>query len=278
VARVDVGGVALEVLAYVEGAMDGEGPEQRPLLLLHGFTGSAAGWWDVLPALGEGRVCFAPDLLGHGDSDAPDDPRPYAWKAALQQLVALLDRLGVEDVDVLGYSMGGRLALGLALHAPRRVRRLVLEGANPGIRAPQERAERLARDAALGDRIQKEGVEAFVDFWEQQPLFATQRALPAQARARLRAERLRHTPHGLAHALRGLSPGAVPPLWDKLAEYRRPTLLVAGALDLTYRAVLDEAAGRMAEGRRVDIPGAGHNAHLEQPDAFGAAVGAFLAD
>lgn len=270
--RLDVGGVQLEVLAYFEGALEGDA-DRPPLLLLHGFTGSAAGWWDALPALGEGRAVFAPDLLGHGGSDAPDDPRPYQWRAAVQQLVGLLDRLQLDAFDLLGYSMGGRLALGLALQAPRRVRRLVLEGASPGIRDAGERAERAARDGETADRIVKEGVPAFVRWWEERPLFATQ---PPALRERLRAERLGHQAHGLAHALRGLGPGSMPPLWERLGELRMPALLLAGERDLKFRAVLDEAASRMPDARRVDIAGAGHAAHLERPDAFAAEVVRFL--
>lgn len=273
---IDVGGVRWDVLAYLEGALESDS-DAPPLVLLHGFAGSGAGWWNVLPALGADRVAFAPDLVGHAGSDAPDDPRPYAWRTVVQQLVGLLDQLGADQVDLVGYSLGGRLALGLALQAPRRVRRLVLEGASPGLRDAGERAERAQRDGELADRIQKEGVEAFAAWWGAQPLFATQRALPAGAQAGLRAERMRHTAHGLAHALRGLGTGNMPPLWERLGELRMPTLLVAGEQDLKFRAVLDEARDRLPEARRVDIAGVGHRTHLEQPQAFAAVVREFLA-
>ncbi|MDI3340690.1 MAG: 2-succinyl-6-hydroxy-2,4-cyclohexadiene-1-carboxylate synthase [Sphaerobacter sp.] len=251
----------------------GDGP---PLLLLHGFTGSAATWAPLLPALQRHVTTVAPDLIGHGHSDAPADPARYAMDRCVADLVALLDALAIERTAVLGYSMGGRVALHLALAAPERVTALVLEGASPGIADPAERAARAASDAALAEQIEREGLASFVDAWERLPLFATQQRLPAATRARLRAQRLAHTPRGLANSLRGMGAGVMPPVHDRLGEIQVPALLIAGELDGKYRALCQTMAAAMPRATAAIIPDAGHAAHLEQPAAFTQAVLAFL--
>lgn len=253
----------------------GDGP---PLLLLHGFTGSAATWEPLLPALQARFHTVAPDLIGHGRSDAPADPARYAMDRCVADLVALLDALDIARAAVLGYSMGGRTALHLALAAPERVSALVLEGASPGIADPAERAARVASDAALADRIEREGLHAFVDAWERLPLFASQQRLPEETRARLRAQRLSHTPRGLANSLRGMGAGAMPPVHDRLSEIAVPVLLIAGELDGKYVEISRAMAGTLPQARITIIPDAGHAPHLEQPEAFTQAVLRFLVE
>lgn len=264
--RVDAGGLGL----WVEDRGKG-GP--APVVLLHGFTGSAATWDPVLPALSEHARTVAFDLPGHGRSEAPRPARAYAWDACMAQLQHALDALGIARADVIGYSLGGRLALGLAVAAPPRVRRLVLVGSSPGLRDPGERAERKARDEGLARRIEDEGVAAFAAWWAAQPLFAGQ---PEALRERLQRIRLQHPEHGLANSLRGLGTGSMPPLHAHLPGVRAPALLVAGEGDLKFRAVMDAMRDAMPRARRLDLPGAGHACHLERPDAFAAAVVAFL--
>ncbi len=248
----------------------------RPLVLLHGFTGSAETWTPFLPALTRQSRVIAVDLLGHGRSDAPDDPQRYRMECCVEGLLALLDDLGVAQIDVLGYSMGGRVALHLATAAPERVRALVLESASPGIEDPHERQARAAADAALAERLEREGLEAFVTYWEQQPLFATQARLPEAARAYLRAQRLRQRPLGLANSLRGMGAGRQEPLWDRLGELRMPALIITGALDEKYCAIGRRMAACMPCARLEIVPDAGHAVHLEQPEAFTRLVVAFL--
>ena len=199
---VSVNGVRLHVDAR------GEGP---PILLLHGFTGSARTWEPFHAAWG-GRRIIAPDLLGHGRSDCPADPQRYSLTATAADLRALLDALGVERCTVLGYSMGGRVALRFAVEAPARVAGLILESTSPGIGAPQDREARVRADGALAARIERQGVPAFVDHWQALPLFRTQAALPQRVRDRLRAERLSQRAEGLANSLRGAGAGGQEPL------------------------------------------------------------------
>jgi len=245
----------------------GAGP---PLVLLHGFTGSSADW--TLPFAG--RRVIAVDLPGHGRSPlpAPDLRLPDVADA----LVAVLDRLGIARADWLGYSLGGRAALHVALRHPDRVARLVLESCSPGIADGMARAARAAADAALADAIERDGVEAFVDRWLAQPLFASQARLPPAVRARARAARLANTAAGLAAALRALGPGVQVPLWDALERIAAPVLLVVGADDAVYRRHAAAMAARLPRAAVVVIPAAGHTAHLENPAAFAAFVEHFL--
>jgi len=241
---------------------DGAGP---PLILLHGFTGSAESWSPLRPSLGARVTTLAVDLPGHGASSAPADPARYALARVADDLARLLDALGVDRAAVLGYSMGGRTALHFALAHPDRVAALVLESASPGIASDDERAERARSDAALADDIERDGVEAFVMRWEWLALWASQAALSPEVRARLRAERLANSARGLANSLRGAGAGADPPVLDRLKQLDVPTLLVAGALDAKYVA-LARAMDAALPGASLEIvPDAGHAVHLERP-------------
>jgi 2-succinyl-6-hydroxy-2,4-cyclohexadiene-1-carboxylate synthase len=251
----------------------GSGP---PLVVLHGFTGSAEAWQRALPALQETFTTYAVEIVGHGRSDVPDDVEHYRLGRAVTDLVVLVDRLGLDRFSLLGYSMGGRLALHLALVASERIDALVLESAAPGISDPDERAERARADEKLARLIEERGVEAFVDVWERVPLFASQRALPADVRGRQRAIRLSQRPQGLANSLRGMGAGAMEPVTGRLGEYRMPVLYVAGEIDTKYVEIGRSMTAAMPDARCVVVPGAGHTVHLERPEEFTSAVTSFL--
>jgi 2-succinyl-6-hydroxy-2,4-cyclohexadiene-1-carboxylate synthase len=182
-----------------------------------------------------------------------------------------------EPLDLVGYSMGGRLALGFALTYPERVRRLVLESASPGLETDEERTARRAADEELAKQLEGEGVEAFVDRWEAQPLFASQSALPAEVRTAHRARRLRNDPRSLAAALRGLGTGVLPSYWRALEACEVPTLLLTGEVDMKFVDIAGRMQDRMRNARLVVVPGAGHAVHLERPQAWVEAVVGFLA-
>ncbi len=256
----------------------GESGAGRPLLLLHGFTGSAATWRPFRDAW-PGTRQLAADLPGHGRSLAPPDrPRPHDIAGAIDALLAAMDDRGAGAFALLGYSMGGRVALRFALRAPERVAALIVVSASPGITDPAARARRLTADRALADRIEREGVAAFVDYWQSLPLWESQRRLPAATRAALRAQRLRNDAAGLAAGLRAAGAGADPPVLDALGGLRCPALLIAGEFDPVYCDHAAAMAARLPAGRAAIVPGAGHAVHLEQPDRFRALVADFLAE
>ncbi len=245
----------------------------HPLLLLHGFAGSSALWAPLVPALvARDWQVIAPDLLGHGESDAPDDPARYAAHEQVADLLALMDTLGLAQCTLLGYSMGGRLALQFALAHPERISALVLESTTPGIADPAERATRQQADEELARAIVQRGMAWFADYWEQLPLFASRQSLPHAVRALLRQQWLAQPAHGLAASLRGFGTGAMPAVWDHLPALRPPTLVIAGALDPKYVAIGRTMAARIPQNRFVVVPQAGHTVHLEQPEAWLSAV------
>lgn len=251
----------------------GAGPA---LLLVHGFTGCAAAWPPLLRSVLERAYrVIAVELPGHGAAAPRTDPSEWALERVVDDLCAVLDACGVQRALWAGYSMGGRLALGAALLRPERVAALVLESASPGLRGETERAERRAADEALAERLEREGLEAFVAHWLAQPLFASQRALGPE---RLEAERRRRLgchAASLAACLRGLGSGAQPPLWDLLEKLNAPALLLAGELDAKFCAIARSMAEQMPGARVRELAGCGHAAHLEDPDAWLAAVTRF---
>ena len=252
-----------------------------PLLLLHGFTGSADTWRSLQDAWPGVRL-LAADLPGHGRSLGVDASIP----ATIDALLAAMDDRGVSRFALLGYSMGGRVALRLALRAPQRITALVLESTSPGIatpgtdgadaRADRVAADRVAADRAQADRIEREGIEAFVDHWQSLPLWASQAQLSSADRAALRAQRLRNDAAGLAASLRAAGAGAVLPVLNDLPSLRMPALVVAGALDAAYCEHARAMADRLPQARLAIVPEAGHAVHLERPRRFREAVGAFL--
>ena len=239
-----------------------------PLVLLHGFTGSAANWEEVAAFLSLTYTVIAIDLPGHGCSDAPADPDLYRIELVAADLALLFERLAACPVNLLGYSMGGRLALYMARHYPELIRSLVLESASPGLADPRARDERRASDDALARRIEQDGLPAFVDYWESIPLFASQQRLPEATRQQLRAQRLTSNPVGLANSLRGMGTGQQPSLWEDLPLIQQPTLLLAGELDDKFVGIARAMGERLPHAQVQIMPGVGHTIHLEMPEAY----------
>ena len=246
------------------------------ILLLHGFTGDGDVWRAYAPVLARHATVVAVDLIGHGRSDAPGDPARYGMERCVADLLAMLDQLGLARVAVLGYSMGARVALHLAAAAPDRVSALILESGSPGLAIDEERRARRDSDEALAARIERDGVEKFVAYWEALPLFATQRRAPLAVQIVQRRQRLSNSAVGLANSLRGMGTGAQTSLWDRLGEIHIPTLLIVGALDDKFRAIGGAMAAALPHARLAVAPDAGHTVHLEQPAEFDRLVTDFL--
>lgn len=237
-----------------------------PVVVVHGFSGSHEAMAPLVAAVGSSRGVLGVDAPGHGHTvhhpgDAPDD-----MGRTVARLCATLDAVVDGPVHLVGYSMGGRIALSAAVAAPGRFASLATIGASPGLADPDERRARRTADDALAERLLAEGLDWFVPHWESLPLFASQ---SDEVRARQRSLRHRADPAGLAASLRGIGTGAMPPLHEALGTLRLPVLVVAGALDTKFAAIARGLAADLPDGRCLLIDGAGHAAHLEQPDAVG---------
>lgn len=248
-----------------------------PLILLHGFTGSVEAWGEtLLDALASTRRVVALDIVGHGGSDRPDPFDRYGLAEVVADVRDVMDVLEIDRAVWLGYSMGGRVALGGAFYCPDRIGGLVLESASPGLRTEEERRQRRASDDALAVGLEEGGIERFVQAWMELPLFESQQRLPEATLEVERQRRLAGHPSGLARSLRGLGTGAQPSFWDRLPEVVVPVLVLTGELDEKFGPIGDRMVERLPDGERRSVPGAGHAVHLERPGAWMAAVLSFL--
>lgn len=251
----------------------GSGP---PIVLLHGFTGSALSWGPLVEMLAARFTVLAVDVVGHGASSKPLELDRYAIDRAAEDAVAAIRALGFRRSSWLGYSMGGRLALFVAVMFPQAVDRLVVIGASPGLSDPEERAARRVADEVLAERIEREGVPAFVDYWESLPIFASQTRLSEGMRRAISRVRLANDADGLSRSLQGMGTGAQFPLHDNLAGIQAPSLLLTGSLDTKFADIANQMVVTMPNSRAVDVPGAGHAAHIEKPAYCARTITAFL--
>lgn len=246
-----------------------------PVTLLHGFTQSGRSWLELISKMPEGHQWIVPDLRGHGDTRTPAG-EPCSMDACLRDLEMLWHHLGVTSTHLVGYSMGGRLALHVAARRPERILSLLTIGAHAGLE-PEAREGRRLGDEALASRIESDGLEAFVNYWSRLPLFAgLERRGPAFV-AKMRAERMSNHGAGLACSLRGTGAGVMEPLWDDLSHLAVPCTFVAGQLDHGYVNAARRLAAAVPDGRVEVVPRAGHTVHLERPDAFARVLAGHLA-
>ncbi len=265
-ARINTNGIDLNV------EISGEGPA---VVLLHGFTGSSE-TWDPFRGIWDEFTTVAIDIIGHGRSDAPSDPARFAVDACIDDLIALLDYLEIKRCGLLGYSMGGRIALRFALHHSQMLWGLVLESASPGIDDPTIRSERVSGDEELAGRIESAGLEEFVNYWQQIPMWDSQVSLSAETRQQLRSQRLASSPRGLANSLRGMGAGHDVSVMSQLGKVSLPTVLLAGSLDTRYAELAAQMAAALPSAELNVIEGAGHAIHLEKPGRFASVVTDFL--
>jgi 2-succinyl-6-hydroxy-2,4-cyclohexadiene-1-carboxylate synthase len=248
----------------------GRGPV---VLFLHGFIGSHRDWDSLIEGMNSSYCCVAVDLPGHGQSK--DNAEPYSMDVTATAIIDLVDSLGAASFSIIGYSMGGRLALYLASIYAMRIDALVIESAAPGLKTDAERAERRAQDERWARLLEVEGMRPFLDAWYRQPLFASLASRP-ELLENLVAGRSGNDPRELARALRGMGVANQRPLWDEWRANRIPTLVVAGERDPKYCAIGREMADICVSAKAVVVPGAGHNVHGEAPDDYNAAVRAFF--
>ncbi|MEN8447416.1 MAG: 2-succinyl-6-hydroxy-2,4-cyclohexadiene-1-carboxylate synthase [Cyanobacteria bacterium J06555_13] len=249
-----------------------------PLLLLHGFLGSHQDFAEIVDILSQHFYCILPDLPGHGGTRS--HPNSYTFPKTAESLLALLRHLCISKTHLLGYSMGGRLALYLVCKFPDYFLRVMLESASPGLRTAEERKERRERDGAIAHQITTTPLPAFLTQWYRNPLFASLQNHP-NAYATMYHRRKNNSFSELAQALQGLGAGQQPSLWQSLTDTAWPLLLLVGALDPKFVAISSDMITLAADNpfiEQVIVKNCGHNIHLESPIKYARIISFFLSD
>jgi 2-succinyl-6-hydroxy-2,4-cyclohexadiene-1-carboxylate synthase len=257
-------------LAFEESGL----PTAPAVLLLHGFMGSRRDWTPVTAVLSRTHRCIAVDLPGHGETGAPRDESLWSADGCVAALAGILRSAG--GGGVVGYSLGGRLALQLAVEHPEAVDRAVIISASPGIVKECGRAQRRNSDEGLARRLEKQGLESFLEDWYRLPLFAALREHPRFPEVLER--RRRNNPHLLARSLRGMGAGAQRSLWGDLPALRTPLLFLAGERDQKFSDLAHDAVALCPKGEAVVLRGRGHALVEEDPEAVARETAAFLGD
>ncbi|MEW6411456.1 MAG: 2-succinyl-6-hydroxy-2,4-cyclohexadiene-1-carboxylate synthase [Candidatus Zixiibacteriota bacterium] len=247
---------------------------KHALLFLHGFMGSSLDWQDIADCFAEKYGIIALDLPGHGQTVATTDD-DYTMPRCASGIVDLLHDLNITRTHLIGYSMGGRLALYLATHYPKLVDKVIVESASPGLKTQQERSARVEHDLQIARDITTLPMAEFLARWYDQPLFATvdKNGPPFQS---LMRRCLLNDSALLAKSLRHMGTGAQPSLWSDLPKIRSQLLLIVGGQDAKFKSIAEEIAEIRPATKIVVIPDAGHNVHMENPLEYIKQVSLFL--
>lgn len=244
----------------------------EPVVLLHGFTGDGRTWETVVRKWKNSCKFIIIDLPGHGKTNVLN----RTMEECCYDIKAILDMLSLEKVHMCGYSMGGRTALSFSVCHPEYIQSLVLESASPGLRDAKERVERIRKDKSLIRMIEQDGLDRFVDYWENVPLFASQNNLPAEKKQTIRCIRRSQSVDGLASSLAYMGTGEQPSWWNDLSTFKKPVLLLAGEYDTKYTTLNQAMQQAFVHSEFSIIKHAGHAIHVEQPTIFGETVMEFI--
>ncbi|MCJ8009500.1 2-succinyl-6-hydroxy-2,4-cyclohexadiene-1-carboxylate synthase [Lederbergia wuyishanensis] len=256
---------------YYEVSGNGE-----PLFLFHGFTGDCSTWNSIKQYLNDSFQVISIDIIGHGKTSSPVDVSKYTMEKVSFQIKTIMNHLSISKAHFLGYSMGGRLALSFAFLYPESVNSLILESASPGLRTDEERRLRVQADERLSQMILQNGIEDFVNYWENISLFETQKRLDKSVLAQIRKQRLSNSSIGLVNSLRGMGTGAQSSWWDALTTLEIPVLLLCGEQDQKFCGISKEMQSLIPNTDLIEVNGVGHAIHVEDPEKFGTIVKEFL--
>ncbi|MGK9476253.1 2-succinyl-6-hydroxy-2,4-cyclohexadiene-1-carboxylate synthase [Melioribacter sp. OK-6-Me] len=249
---------------YITG--EGRNSSGIPILFIHGFTGSSNDWKFLMNRLHPSYFPIAIDLVGHGKSDSPDDPNFYTCSTIVKHIDVLMKYLGYDHFILCGYSMGGRAALSYALKYPGNLLALILESSSAGIEDYNEKKDRVEHDFLLAEKIKSNGIDTFLEFWFDQPLFENLKKL--KNFEQIKNERKKNNVIGLSNSLMGFSNGLMPSYWSKLKDINFPVLLISGSLDYKYTEISLRMNKMIRNSIHKTVEGAGHNVHLEKPEDF----------
>lgn len=239
-----------------------------PVIFLHGFSGSSNDWLQFFPSINSDFIPYAIDLIGHGKSSAPKEISYYTAESIADQILEVLNFFKIHEAIFAGYSMGGRAALTFAAAHPEKVKGLFLESASPGITDVDLKLERKTADDKLAEFILKNGIEAFIDYWEEIPLFRSQKSLPNYMLLEQRRKRLENNIEALSNSLKAFGSGTMPDLWNTLASFNFKVMLVTGSLDEKFTSINKKMTNLFKSAKHEIVQSAGHNVHLEKPKLF----------
>lgn len=251
-----------------------EKPELPYLLMLHGFMGDSRVFDELAELISKSCNPITPDLLGHGQTQKRTDPGFYREENQTADLRKLIRKLDAHRLFLYGYSMGGRLALKVALDNPKPLRGLILESAHPGIADPTERSDRRAEDEERANRISND-YEAFLEEWEQLPLFQSPLPIPPKLGKKYRNIHLEQHPGAMAASLRGFGTGSMTPVGDRIPEFDKPAMVVAGSEDEKYIEISRSMAGFFEHTYLCHIV-AGHRVHRDNPKSLAGEINKFI--
>lgn len=244
-----------------------EGNKDRPVLVfLHGFLGSLKDWDYHISQLKEKFMCIAVDLPGHGKSIDLEREDCYSFRGCSGSIMDILDRNGIDKCILVGYSMGARLALFIAVEFPDRFKGLVIESASPGLKTKNEREKRYLDDLKLAENLSSSPIESFLQKWYDQPIFLSLKNHPDFPD--LIKSRMRNNPSELVRSLRNMSIGLQPELWNKWDSINIPSLLIAGENDSKYVTILSEMNDKSGYSNISIEPECGHNIHFEKKNSY----------
>lgn len=233
------------------------------LICLHGFLGSGADFDPLLPKFIQSGYhnIHCPDLSSDLDG-------------VVNRIQSFIQSSTEGSVDLLGYSMGGRIALHVTHQHPSWIKNLILIGASPGIQNETDRKKRLDHDIRLVHRLKQMGIKAFVNEWMENPIIRSQKNIPKNIRDKMIQRRYEMDPELVSQSLILLGTGALPSLWKELKNIQTPTTLITGDLDTKFCGISSRMAELMPNASHLNIPNVGHAAHLENIVGF---TDAFLA-
>lgn len=246
------------------------------VFLLHGFSGSANDWDEIIPNLRKNFSYVAIDLIGHGQSDAPNELEHYTTASMIDQLDDIFRYFTKERIILLGYSMGGRAALSYSAQYPDKLTGLILESTSAGIADEKRRKERILHDEQVIEILEKKSFEEFFKFWMSQDLFSTLNSIPEEKLLRAKAAKLRNNKIGLINSLRGFGTGVMPPLHDKPQHIKCKTLLITGELDSKFSNINQELKKKIVNSHHEIVKDSGHIVHFEKREEFVGVVNGFL--
>ncbi|WP_338017040.1 2-succinyl-6-hydroxy-2,4-cyclohexadiene-1-carboxylate synthase [Myxacorys almedinensis] len=253
-----------------------DGDRTLPIVVfLHGFLGSSEEFDPVVSLLAGRFCCLRIDLPGHGKTQVAGGEECYAIAPTARAIIRLLDHLAMPPTYLMGYSMGGRLALYLALHYDARFPKVMLESASPGLKTEAERVARRHHDFALAQRLETD-FAGFLAEWYEQPLFRSLKQHP-QFETMIQ-NRLKNDPATLATSLRCMGTGMQPSLWQQLSRHQSPVLGVVGACDRKFITIYQEMAMLCSTLHVAISPDTGHNVHLENPEFMASCIQSFFCD